>query len=67
MGAAVVGFLKAAPNLGAWNILGGMVIAVPVYGLLLLGLRTMPEEELMQIPFLGRRMVALGRKLGLLK
>ena len=67
MGLAVVGFLKAAPNLGAWNILGGMIIAVPVYGILLLGFKTMPEEEMLQIPFFGRRMVALGQKLGLLK
>ena len=66
MGAAVKGFLALVPGWGAWSILGGMAVAVPVYGILLLVLKTMPEEELYQIPFLGRRMVALGKKLKLL-
>lgn len=66
MGAAVKGFLALVPGWGAWSILGGMAVAVPVYGILLLGLKTMPEEELYQIPFLGRRMVVLGKKLKLL-
>lgn len=66
MGAAVKGFLALVPNWGAWSILGGMAVAIPVYGLLLLVLKTMPEEELNQIPFLGRRMVVLGKKLKLL-
>ena len=43
-----------------------MAVAVPVYGILLLVLKTMPEEELNQIPFLGRRMVRVGKKLKLL-
>ena len=66
MGAAVKGFLALVPNWGAWSILGGMAVAIPVYGLLLLVLKTMPEEELNQIPFLGRRMVMVGKKLKLL-
>ena len=66
MGAAVKGFLALVPGWGAWSILGGMAVAVPVYGILLLVLKTMPEEELYQIPFLGRRMVKLGKKLKLL-
>lgn len=41
-------------------------MAIPVYALLLLVLKTMPEDELAQIPFVGRRMVRLGHKLKLL-
>jgi stage V sporulation protein B len=66
MGAAVKGFLALVPNWGAWSILGGMAVAIPVYALLLLLLKTMPEDELAQIPFVGRRMVLLGHKLKLL-
>ena len=66
MGAAVKGFLALVPNWGAWSILGGMAVAIPVYALLLLVLKTMPEEELAQIPFVGRRMVRLGHQLKLL-
>lgn len=66
MGAAVKGFLALVPNWGAWSILGGMAVAIPVYALLLLVLKTMPEEELAQIPFVGRRMVLLGHQLKLL-
>jgi stage V sporulation protein B len=66
MGAAVKGFLALVPNWGAWSILGGMAVAIPVYALLLLVLKTMPEDELAQIPFVGRRMVLLGHKLKLL-
>lgn len=65
MGAAVKGALVLIPR-GGISILAGMLVAVPVYGLLLLALKTMPEEELRQIPFLGRRMAALGHKLHLL-
>lgn len=65
MGAAVRGVLIMIPR-GGMSILGGMVVALPVYAVLLLALKTMPEEELRQIPFLGRRMAALGHKLHLL-
>ena len=44
------GFLALVPGWGAWSILGGMAVAVPVYGILLLVLKTMPEEELYRSP-----------------
>ncbi len=43
-----------------------IVAAVPVYVLMLLLLRTLSVDELAQIPFAGRRMIRLGRFLGLL-
>lgn len=67
MGTAVKGFLLLFPGTRFLSIIGAMVVAIPVYALLLLLLKTMPEDELAQIPFVGRRMVLLGRKLGLLK
>ena len=44
-----------------------ILVAVPVYILMLLLLKTLTEEELLEIPFLGRRMAWLGHKWGFLK
>ena len=66
MGAAVTGVLSVVSR-GGLALLLSIVIAVPVYVFMLLALRTLSVEELQQIPFAGRRLITLGRKLGFLK
>jgi stage V sporulation protein B len=66
MGGAVVAVLKFVHS-GGMALLLSIVIAIPVYILMLLALKTLSVEELQQIPFVGRRMITLGRKLGFIK
>ena len=67
MGAAVQGFLTATTTWGAWNILGAMIIAVPVYAIVLLLLGGISQEDLEEIPLVGKRLLNLGRKVGFFK
>ena len=66
MGGAVMLVLSLVSR-GGLALFLSIMDAVPVYILLLLLLKTLTEEELLEIPFLGRRMAWLGHKLGLLK
>ena len=64
MGVAVKGFLSITSTWGAWNILGGMLIAVPVYAIVLLALGGISQEDLEEMPLVGKRLLNLGRKVG---
>ena len=66
MGGAVMLVLSLVSR-GGLALFLSILVAVPVYILMLLLLKTLTEEELLEIPFLGRRMAWLGHKLGLLK
>lgn len=65
MGLAVYGFL-AATN-GIWNIFVAMIIAVPVYGLVLTLLGGLSHDDLQDIPMVGNKILTLGSKVGLFK
>lgn len=67
MGAAVYGVLVAAQGFGAWAILAAMIVAVPVYAVALAGFGGLTKEDLEDIPFIGRRMLAVGRRFGYFK
>lgn len=62
MGIATAGMLQVAEGLGAWNILAAMLIAVPVYGLVLLGLGGIVREDLQELPRIGPKLLAWGEK-----
>ena len=64
MGVAVKGFLSITSTWGAWNILGGMLVAVPVYAIVLLALGGISQEDLEEMPLVGKRLLNLGRKVG---
>lgn len=66
MGAAVYGVitLTADWGWGAWAILAAMAVAVPVYGGVLLAVGGMGKDDLESLPFIGRRLLAAGQKLG---
>ena len=64
---AVEVVLLGAASLGAWAILLAMVVAVPVYGISLTMLGGATKEDLQNLPFIGRRVLALGQRFGYFK
>lgn len=67
MGAAVYGVLAAVSGIGAWAILAAMIVAVPVYGAALTAFGGLTKEDLEDIPFIGRRLLAVGQRFGYFK
>ena len=67
MGAAVWGVLVITPSWGAWNILASLIVAVPIYGISLIALGGLHREEAEELPFIGHRILSLGKKIGFYK
>ena len=67
MGAAVWGVLLITPSWGAWNILTSLIVAVPIYGISLIALGGLHREEAEELPFIGHRILSLGKKIGFYK
>ena len=67
MGAAVWGVIAITPSWGAWNILASLIVAVPIYGISLIALGGLHREEAEELPFIGHRILSLGKKLGFYK
>ena len=67
MGAAIYGVLHVAGTLGAWSILFAMAAAVPTYALALMASGGLTREDLENIPFLGRKLLGVGQRLGMFK
>lgn len=64
MGAAVYCVITLTADWGAWAILAAMAVAGPVYGGVLLAVGGMGKDDLESLPFIGRRLLAAGQKLG---
>jgi stage V sporulation protein B len=67
MGAAVWGVLVITPSWGAWNILASLIVAVPIYGIGLIAMGGLHREEAEELPFIGHRILSLGKKIGFYK
>ena len=67
MGAAVWGVLAITPSWGAWNILASLIVAVPIYGIGLIAMGGLHREEAEELPFIGHRILSLGKKIGFYK
>ena len=67
MGAAIYGVRLVTSSLGAWSILAAMAVAVPTYALALMASGGLTREDLENIPFLGRKLLTVGQKLGMFK
>lgn len=67
MGAAIYGVLIATSSFGAWSILFAMIISAPTYTLALMASGGLKREDLENIPFLGRKLLGIGQKLGMFK
>ena len=59
--------LGITEQLGMWCVLFAMVAAVPSYALALLAFGGLTKEDLENIPFVGRKILAVGQRLGFFK
>ena len=67
MGAVIYLVLSITEQLGMWCVLFAMVAAVPAYALALLAFGGLNKEDLDNVPFVGRRILAVGQRLGFFK
>ena len=67
MGAVIYAVLGITEQLGMWCVLFAMVAAVPSYALALLACGGLTKEDLENIPFVGRKILAVGQRLGFFK
>lgn len=67
MGAVIYVVLSCTEQLGMWCVLFAMIAAVPAYALALIGFGGLSKEDLDNIPFIGRRILAIGQRCGLFK
>ena len=67
MGAVIYLVLSITEQLGMWCVLFAMVAAMPAYALALLAFGGLNKEDLDNVPFVGRRILAVGQRLGFFK
>lgn len=67
MGAVIYAVLSFTQQLGMWCVLFAMVAAVPAYALALIAVGGLTKEDLDNVPFIGRRILAVSQRFGLLK
>ena len=67
MGAVIYAVLSLTEQLGMWCVLFAMVAAVPAYALALLAFGGLNKEDLDNVPFIGRRILAVGQRFGFFK
>ena len=67
MGAVIYAVLGITEQLGMWCVLFAMVAAVPSYALALLAFGGLTKEDLENSPFVGRKILAVGQRLGFFK
>ena len=67
MGAVIYLVLSTTEQLGMWCVLFAMVAAVPAYALALLAFGGLNKEDLDNVPFIGRRILAVGQRFGFFK
>ena len=65
MGGSIYAVLQLTSAWGGWSILAAFAVAVPVYAVGLLGCGGLHKDDLQQIPFVGRRLLAVGQRLGI--
>ena len=67
MGFVIYGVLEVTDSMGMWSVLLAMVAAVPAYATALIACGGLQKNDLDNIPFIGRRILAVGQRLGLFK
>lgn len=67
MGAVICAVLSLTEQLGMWCVLFAMVAAVPAYALALIAFGGLNKEDLDNVPFIGRRILAVGQRFGFFK
>ena len=67
MGAVIYMVLSCTEQFGMWCVLFAMAAAVPTYARALIAFGGLSKEDLDNIPFIGRRILAVGQRFGLFK
>ena len=67
MGAVIYAVLSLTEQLGMWCVLFAMVADVPAYALALIAFGGLNKEDLDNVPFIGRRILAVGQRFGFFK
>ena len=67
MGVVIYAVLSLTEQLGMWCVLFAMVAAVPAYALALIAFGGLNKEDLDNVPFIGRRILAVGQRFGFFK
>ena len=67
MGTVIYMVLSFTEQFGMWCVLFAMAAAVPTYALALIAFGGLSKEDLDNIPFIGRRILAVGQRFGLFK
>ncbi len=67
MGCVIYGVLALTESLGMWCVLFAMAAAVPSYAAALTACGGLHSEDLDNVPFVGRRLLALGQRFGVFK
>ena len=67
MGAVIYAVLSVTEQLGMWCVLFAMVAAVPSYAVALMAFGGLTKEDLENIPFVGRKVLTVGQRLGFFK
>ena len=67
MRAVIYDVLSLTAQLGMWCVLFAMVAAVPAYALALIAFGGLNKEDLDNVPFIGRRILAVGQRFGFFK
>lgn len=67
MGAAIYGVLLITGSWGAWSILAAMLVSPVVYGVALTAVGGLNKEDMDNLPFIGKRILAIGQRVGLFK
>ena len=67
MGGAVCGVLAALGHLGAWSVLLAVAAAVPVYAAAIVLLGGLKQDELVSIPFVGKKLLLLCERIGIFR
>ena len=67
MGAVIYAVLSVTEQLGMWCVLFAMAAAVPSYAVALMAFGGLTKEDLENIPFVGRKVLAVGQRLGFFK
>ena len=67
MGAVIYAVLSVTEQLGMWCVLFAMAAAVPSYAVALMAFGGLTKEDLENTPFVGRKVLTVGQRLGFFK
>lgn len=67
MGCVIYFVLALTEGLGMWCVLFAMAAAIPTYAIALTAVGGLTRKDLENVPFVGRRVLAIGEHFGMFK